>query len=447
MGLQATFNLADLFIIGKLPNGVVAIGALAICDMIAVIGTILTQGISNAAVAIVSRFFGRNDRAGLNHAAWSSITIVMVLSLVFGIIGLFGADLLIGDMVGAGGNVRPIAVSYLQILVGNSWTIFFLLHLTALMRAMGNAKWPTIILIGANVLNVFLDIFMVYGPGPAPEYFAWATDISAALGIPRMGVNGAAWATVIARGAGCLAAVIILFRFKSGPRFIWSEVRPKRKELTRLLRIGAPTSAQFLVRIGAVVVCLSIVARIFSSPEDSTVLAAFGICIRLDMLALFMGMGWASAAQTFVGINLGGAQPERAQRAGWIAAGYNSVAMLGLAVLYLALAPQIIGLFNDQPEVVRVGREYLWVVGPTYAFIGIAVVLSNALQGATETMSSFIIDAIVILGIQIPLMMVFCIQLDLPRTYIWYSVAGANVLSAFVYAFWFQRGRWKDRAL
>lgn len=442
MGLMACFNLVDLFIIGKLPNGVAAIGALAICDMIAVIGTILTQGISNAAVAVVARFAGRGDRPQLNHAIWTSVALVLILSLVFGAVGLFGARLLIGDMVGARGEVHEVAISYLRILVGNSWTIFFLLHLTALMRAMGDAKWPTAILVGANVVNIILDVLMVYGPGPSPEVFAWAAPVADALGIPAMGVDGAAWATVIARGLGCLVAVVILARWQSGPRWVWSEVWPSRHELWRLVRIGAPSSAQFIVRIGSILVCLGLIARLFTHEGDGTVLAAFGICIRLDMLALFMGMGWGSAAATFVGMNLGGSQPGRAMRAGWLAASFNVVAMVALVIVYLTFSRGLIGFFNDDPAVVRTGQEYLKVVGMSYAFIGVAVVLSHALQGATDTVSSLIIDAAVI-GLQIPLLVLFVGVFDFSRLWIWYSIAGANALSAVVYVLWFRRGRWK----
>ncbi len=438
MGLMATFNLVDLLIIGRLPNGKVAAGALVICDMLAVIGTILTTGISNASVAVISRFFGKDDRRAVNHATWNSIAIVLVLSLVFGAIGLFGAELLVGDMVGADGETREIAVTYLRILVGNSWTIFFMLHLTAVMRALGSAKWPTIILIVANALNIFLDVFMVYGPGPAPEIFAWATGISEALGIPRMGVDGAAWATVIARAFGCVVALIVLLRLKSGPRWVWSEVKPTRGELWRILRIGTPSSAQFLVRISSVLLGLSLVTRLFTTTD----LAAYSICIRLDMLALFMAMGWASAAATFVGANLGAGKTRRAIRSGWLVSGFTAIAMVAILGGFLTNTEAIVQLFVPDAEVAAVGREYLWIVGLTYPMLGVAVVLSHALQGATDTVSSFVIDTAVIVLVQAPLMIVAVAVFDMPRTAIWYAIGIGNILSAIGYAWWYRRGAW-----
>ncbi|MBN1946531.1 MAG: MATE family efflux transporter [Bradymonadales bacterium] len=445
MGLQACFNLTDLFIIGKLPNGVEAIGALAICDMLAVLGTILAQGISNASVGVIGRFFGGRDRSRLNHATWTSLTIILILSAGYGLIGLVGAHFLIGDLVGAHGPVREIAVTYLQILVGNSWTIFFLMHLTAVMRAMGRSKLPAVILIGANLVNILLDILMVYGPGPSPAYFEWAGSIAGFLGIGRMEVNGAAWATVISRGLGCAIAFVALLRFKEGPRFLWSEVKPSGRELWRLIRIGTPSSAQLIIRVSSYVVCLSLIARYFASPQDSSVLAAFGICIRLDTLALFVGLGWGAAASSYVGINLGGGSVPRAVRSGWIASFWNASFMLGLAAAYLLFSESIIGIFNNDPEVMRSGREYLWVVGLTYAPVGFAIVLSQALQGATETVSSFVIDASLILVLQIPLLILLVAVFHLDRQFIWYGLAGTNVVSAIVYSLWYSLGRWTTR--
>ena len=442
MGLMACFNLIDLLIIGRLPNGKVAAGALVMCDMIAVIGTILMQGVSNAAVGVISRFFGRGDRAALNHSIWNSLFIVLVLSVIFGAVGIFGAEFLIGDMVGASGEVRTIAVSYLRILVGNSWTVFFMLHMIAIMRALGSAKWPTIILVSANALNIFLDIFMVYGPGPVPPIFEWASGVSAYFGIPRMEVDGAAWATVIARVFACLWAAAVLLRFKTGPRWRWSEIKPSRKECWRIIRIGAPSSAQFLIRIAGILVAISLVTRLFTTPEDTTVLAGYSICIRLDMLSLFMAMGWASGAATFVGINLGGGRPKRAIRAGWCTAAYTGVAMVVVAALFLAFTEPIVGLFVPDAKVVAVGHEYLWAVGLTYPLLGLTVVLSHALQGATDTVSSFLIDGFVIVLVQIPLMILLVTVGDLPQKAIWYSIAGCNVLSAGLYVLWYRRGSW-----
>ena len=447
MAAHASFNLIDLVIIGNLPNGTAALGALAVADMLAMLATILVLGLSNATVAVIARRLGRGDRDGANEAAWGSIGLILALSVGLGIVGVFGADWVTTELVGTKGEIRTVAIDYLQIIVGGSGSIFFLLQLTAIMRGLGESRFPSIIIAAASVLNIVLDVIMAYGPGPAPAAIAWATPFAVWLGVPHMGVNGAAWATVIARVLGSIVALIWLLGRHSGLSFKARLLIPPRAEVWRLVKIAAPSSAQLVVRILAVIVFVSLVARFFTTETDGTALAAFGICIRLDTIALFSSLGWGAAASTFVGQNLGAGRPDRALRAGWIAAGYTVVAMLAVAALYVTGAGPIVGFFDDTPEVVAIGREYLAIVGPSYAFLGVAAVLSSALSGAGATLSSFVLDLIVVFGIQIPVGILLIGQGIVGRPGAWWILATSNLVSALIYAYWYSRRGWLQKQI
>lgn len=442
MAAHASFNLIDLVIIGNLPNGTAALGALAVADMLAMLATILVLGLSNATVAVIARRLGRGDRDGVDQAAWGSIGFVLALSVAFGLSGVFLAEWVTTDLVGTKGEIRTVAIDYLQIIVGGSGSIFFLLQLTAIMRALGESRFPSIIIAVASVLNIVLDVIMAYGPGPAPAAIAWATPLAVWLGVPHMGVNGAAWATVIARVLGSAVALGWLLSRRSGLTFELPYLRLPRAEVWRLVRIAAPSSAQLVVRILAVIVFVSLVARFFTTETDGTALAAFGICIRLDTIALFSSLGWGAAASTFVGQNLGADQPDRAFKAGLVASGYTAVAMLGVAALYVAGAGPIVGFFDETPKVVEIGREYLRIVGPSYAFLGIAAVLSSALSGAGATLSSFFLDLLVVFGIQIPVGIFLIGQGYVGREGTWWILATSNAASALIYGWWYSRRAW-----
>src|SRR5262249_60280132 len=91
---------------------------------------------------------------------------------------------------------------------------FFLLHVTTIQRALGSSKTPVAMLLFSNVLNLFLAVLLVYGPGEAPPVFAWGPPIARALFIPRMQVIGAAWATIIARTVTlCPLLFLVIRRF------------------------------------------------------------------------------------------------------------------------------------------------------------------------------------------------------------------------------------------
>lgn len=447
MALQATFNLVDMFIVSKLPNGTEALAALAICDLVAMLATIAGNGVANASVAIIARRDGEGDKAGVSRATAQSISLTIVLSAVFGVIGIFGASFVTGDIMGAKGEVQDLSVAYMQVIVGGSFSILLLLQLVAILRAVGDSRTPMILLIGSNVANLFLTVLMVYGPGEAPDIFSWGPPVAEALGIERSGVVGAATSTVISRSAAILLGMLVLVRHGRGLRFPFRDLLPKLADYRALIRIAWPNSAQFLLRIGVILFFLGILSHKFTTAEDSSVVAAFGICVRLETVALFTGMGWGAAASTFVGQNLGFERPDRAYKAGWIAAAYNAVVMVGVLGLFFAYAPDIVAFWDDSPKVVDAGQEYLRIVGGSYAFLGAAVVISQALSGAGATLSAFVIDVVILLGLLIPITVLFLLLVDMTRLQVWLLVAAGNLVSAVAYGFWWHKRAWTQKVV
>ena len=201
MGLQVTFNLVDAYLVSRLGGSEsgAALGAIGICDQIAAIGSIISYGLSTASATVTSHRFGAGDFLGARRVAWQSTLLVAALGLVFAIFGLLGAGWLMHDVVGAQGLVAELGTQYLRVIVGGNITIFLLLHLTTLARALGSSKTPVALILFSNALNLVLAVLLVYGPGSAPGPFYWGPPLARALSIPRLGLVGAAWATVLAR--------------------------------------------------------------------------------------------------------------------------------------------------------------------------------------------------------------------------------------------------------
>ena len=142
MGLQTLFSLVDAYLIGHLETDVAhpALGAIGICDQLAALGTIVSYGLTVATTALISRRHGQGDAAGVKHLAWQSLLIVLGLSAVLGLVGTLGASVLIRDVIGAKGQVAELGTDYLRVLMGGSFSIFLLLHVTSLMRALGSSE-------------------------------------------------------------------------------------------------------------------------------------------------------------------------------------------------------------------------------------------------------------------------------------------------------------------
>src|SRR4029079_16954843 len=111
--------------------------AIGICDQVSALGTIVSFGVTTAAGAMLSQRKGARDQAGIQQAAWQSMIIIAGLSLLLGLVGGFGAGFIVRDLIGAKGAVADIATSYLRIMTAGSFSIYFLLQLTSVQRALG----------------------------------------------------------------------------------------------------------------------------------------------------------------------------------------------------------------------------------------------------------------------------------------------------------------------
>ncbi len=443
MALQNAFNLVDAYLIAQLPPSEVAaaVGAVGVCDQIAAVGTIVCYGVTTATATLLSNQHGAGDHEAVKKTAWQSLIITFALSILFGIGGL-GSHFVAYDLIGLKGAVAEVATRYLHIILAGSFSIFFLLQLTSIQRALGSAKTPVFLLVLSNILNLGLAVVCLYGTEPPNAALAWGAGFAAKFGIPRMGMVGAAWATVTARTLALVPIVILLVtRFKLKP----SSLRPDMLEIRKILRLAWPSSTQFVLRIGAMLFVNSLVARYYSTATDQTATTAMGLVFRVDTMALFVAMGWGSAAQTFVGQNLGAGARGRAIRSGWITALYDFATNLVLCAMLIFFAPKVLRFFGKDEAAVGIGLEYLRIVAPSYLTLGFAVVLGNAIVGAGATKTTLKLDALILLAIQLPLCLIATAVVEGPIASLFGCVALSSMVSAVLYAVVYAHGRWRGR--
>lgn len=441
MGLQTTFNLVDTYIVAHIdgPSGAAGMAAIASCDNIAAVGTILSYGLSIATGSIISRKQAQGDEEGVRRVAWQSLLMLGFISVVFAIAGLFGSRFLLEDLMRTKGMVAEVGVAYLTVTMTGSWTMFLLLHLITIQRALGSSKAPISLLVIANAANLLLAVLLVFGSGPAPDLFAWGPPLAATLGLPRLELEGAAWATVLARGLVLIPAFVLAFKrhhlFRQDSR-----CPPELGIMRRIWDIGWPTSSQMVVRILAIVAVIAFANDGYTSDTNQSVGAALTVVLRWETMALFVGLGWGSAAQTFVGQNLGAGNPRRALHSGWVASSYNSVMMLLFAVACFVYGRELVGLFTQDEAVIQAALGYFTWVAPSYVGLGIGIVLGSAIQGAGASRQTFAIDLAVVSLVQLPLcfLVVNVWQADLEA--LWQVVAFTNYTFAAVCAVYYRKG-------
>ena len=215
-------------------------------------------------------------------------------------------------------------------------SIVYLFLLNAAFRGAGDAPVALRSLALANLINIVLDPCLIFGLGPFPE----------------MGVTGAAVATTIGRGAGVTYLAYCLFTSKGRLRFALRHAPLDGALIRRLVSISIGGVGQFLIATASWIAIMRIVALYGSAP-----VAAYTIALRMIEFALLPAWGLGNAAATLVGQNLGAQKADRAAASVWAAARYNATFMLVLGILLVIFAPLIVGMFSDDPRILRYGTE------------------------------------------------------------------------------------------
>ena len=426
MFFHGLFNLVDLIIVG--PLGPYALAAVNQASLVNMFPMVIAAGVNNASIAVISRNFGMRNYNRANANALQSFLLLAILAVVLGWPSYAWATEL-NQLVGSQGEALAPANDYLRISSAGLFTMFALMQVTAVLRAGGNAHWPMILIISANFLNVGLTLALVYG---------WWI-------FPQLGVAGAAWGTVIARGIFAVFGLYLITRRSSPVRLILRRPRPRLRMLWNLTRIGIPSSMQFVVRV----IAYGALMRFGVEFGDGEAMhAALAAGFRLDMLATFAGAGWGAAAAAMVGQALG---------AGWIAAILNAVMLTGIGIAYGINARWLMQVFGEDPGkrpefalVFEYGIEFLRIAVVGYAFAGIGITLAQALNGAGSTKMPLTLDAFGFVFIMIPLAAHIARhhgEEGYGRPTLWWSMVGVAALVSVLYVIVWARGHWKHKKI
>lgn len=421
MVMESVFAVTDIFFVSRL--GADAVATVGLTEAVITLVYAAAIGLSMGATAMVSRRIGEGDRDGAATAATQVLWVGLAVGAAVGAIGiLFAREIL--EIMGAAPGVIEHGTGYTMVMIGGSVTVLYLFLINAIFRGAGDASIAMRALWLANGINIVLDPILIFGLGPFPE----------------MGVTGAAVATTIGRGIGVAYQLWKLFDLGSRVPMALSHMGIDPAVMLRLLRVSLGGVLQFLIATSAWIALMRIVA-----PFGSEAVAGYTIAIRVIIFTILPAWGLGNAAATLVGQNLGAGQPDRAVRSVWITVRYNLVFMVGVAILFIALAPWIIGIFTDNPTVTQHGVECLRIISYGYGFYAVGMILIQSLNGAGDTDTPTIINFICFWLFQIPLAWWLAQPMDLGPKGVFIAVMVAESLIAAA-AWWvFQRGRWRDR--
>jgi putative MATE family efflux protein len=291
----------------------------------------------------------------------------------------------------------------------------------ALMRGAGDTVTPMLVMIGTVALNVVIDPLLIFGVGP----------------FPALGVQGAAVATVFARGLALLVGVRIMLRGEHGIRIRPRHMLPDLAYGQKLVRLGVPASIEGTGRALSVNAMLIIVATFGVAVE-----AAFGVGIRIFSLIFMPAVAVDRGVETMTGQNIGAGKPDRAAAANHVAAKATFGILAALGVVIFVAAPAIVGVFTPGEAVVETGARFLRFVAPTFGCIGVIRAYTGGFRGAGKVMTAAALS-IVMLGV-VRLPVAWMLAQRIGPDGIWISFTVSNAVAAVLAILWFQRGTWRD---
>lgn len=419
--LQNLFSMADLFFVGRL--GYVAVAALSMAGVILAVIMMMAIGISTGTTALVAHFTGKKDYNSADNVLFQTVVVSAIAALGMVLIGLFGTTGLLRAF-GATPEVIPGASAYLKISFMCSVVIFLFIGFNQALRGSGDAVTPLKVLILANMLNIALDPLLIFGFG----FF------------PRLGVAGSAIATVISRTIG---VVVLLWHFVFGHSSLHLHKNIFRINFAligRMTKIGFFASFEILLRQLSLLLLLRLV-----SSFGVACLAAYGIVIRLRMAVMMFGFGIGAATSVLIGQNMGADHPERATQSGWKALRYYELIVAPIALLFFIFSPQIIGIFNNNAEVVNSGTNFLRFIAVTLPFLASALVLGRGMSGAGDTIAPAIMTGLFQLGLRIPIAYALVLIFGLGNNGIWLGINASDIGQGLALMWYFRQGFWQKR--
>jgi putative MATE family efflux protein len=421
MLMESVFAVADVFFVGRL--GADAVATVGITESLMTIIYAIAVGLSIGATATVARRIGEKDPDAAARAAVQSIALGLLMAALIGGVGAAFAPQLLRVM-GASDDVVRTGSGFARVMLGGSGGVLLLFLINAVFRGAGDAAIAMRVLWFANAINIALGPCLIFGLGPFPE----------------MGVTGAGVATTIGRWSGVMYQIFHLTSGRGRLSIGVQHLRPQAKAMTSILRLSGVGMIQNFIATASWMGIVRILTGF-----GSAAVAGNTIGIRIIMFALLPSFGVSNAAATLVGQNLGAGKPERAEEAAWTAGRYNTMCLIVVGLTFLLFAPQLIGVFSADPEVIPYGIRCLRIVAAGFVFYGYGMVLSMSFNGAGDTRTPTLINLFCLWCFEIPLAWTLAYPLGFGPTGVFIAVALAFSVLALVSAALFRRGRWKTR--
>lgn len=371
MMLQALYNIVDSAFVSNMPqNGEQALNALTLAFPVQMLMVALAIGTGVGMNALMSRSLGQNNRQMASMAAGNAIFLAAVIYIAFLLFGIFGTDAYVNSQT-TSPEIRQMAVEYIRICCTLSFGIIFFSVFEKTLQAAGRSLYSTIAQVSGAVANIVLDPILIYG---------W-------LGLPEMGVVGAALATVIGQVVSCVLALIFHLRLNKEIDNRLKYIKPSASVIGKIYSIGLPAIiAQALMSV------MTYGLNIILVRISENAVTAYGLYYKIQQFILFAAFGLRDAITPIVSFNYGMGSRPRVKQGIKYGMLYTLIIMAAGLILLEIFAEPLAGLFGLSGETQSLCVGAIRVISLSFIFAGANVAFQGIFQALEAGIPSLVIS-------------------------------------------------------
>ena len=413
MLVQALYNVVDSYFVAKLSeNALTAVGMVfPFQNLMIAVGVGTGVGVN----AFLSRSLGEKNYDAANRAAENGVFLAVLSTLVFTVAGLTLAHPFIAvqtdipDIVSSG-------TAYMRICGGLSFGLFLEIMFERLLQATGRTFYTMLTQGTGAIINIILDPILIFG----------------LFGVPKMGIQGAAAATVFGQIVAMFLALILNHAKNKEVRINFRSFTPNWRTISIIYQVGVPS---IIMQSISSVMTFGMNKILIGFSE--TAVAVFGVYFKLQSFIFMPIFGLNNGMIPIVAYNYGARSKKRIMETVWLSIGIAvGIMLIGLMVFHL-MTPQLLMLFQADEEMLAIGVPALRIISLSFLFAGYCIIVGSVFQALGKIYYNLIVSIARQLVCILPLAYFFAREFGLHA--VWYSIPIAEITSVVLSTILFRK--------
>lgn len=423
---QQLYNTVDSVVVGKY-IGDSALAAVGSAGPVVNLLIVLFVGISVGASIVVSQYLGARIRDGLSHTIGNCITLTFIASLLIMVVATLLARPML-QLLNTPDSIIDWCTSYLRILFLGSAGLAFFNILSGVLRGLGDSVSALIYLLISSMINIILDLFFV--------------------SVLKLGVDGVAYATIIAQGISGLLCFLKLKRMDTLFDIKPQNLKLKKEFAIDIIRLGFPSGVS-----QAILATSMLLVQSLTNSFGELFIAANVMVMRVDGFAMLPNQSFGNGLTTYAGQNVGAGDQARVEQGARQGTLMTIITTSVITVSILIFGRNLMGIFTNTEELIATSMKMMMILAPGYVAMGIVQGLSGVMRGAGDTVTPMWIAITMTLFIRVPLsyLLIFLTKsAQYPqgrKEYIFISLTLSLIMGAVMSVYFYRKGKWRGKSV